>query len=152
MMVPLHFVPVWIFDIYYFLLKISFISCYARRKSVHEDGSVGFKAGICILSLRTFWFLCWHLIENRRVLCWGWCRTLGVVLSCNWIDGKSTNPYMLWSQEFLTWCRRTGPNFRYVRHIPGFWWCQYFGVFIGNPTYLKSTFGQSIHDQPTSTS
>ena len=54
MMVPLHFVPVWIFEIYYFLLKISFISCYARRKSVHEDGSVGFKAGICILSLRTF--------------------------------------------------------------------------------------------------
>ena len=32
-----------------------------------------------------------------------------------------------------------------------FWWCWYFVFFVGNPTYLKSTFGQSIHGQSIST-
>jgi hypothetical protein len=68
------------------------------------------------------------------------------------ISGELTDPKILWSSEFPEWLQSLKRRKEHVRQYCRFLMMQCFGVFIGNPTYFKTTFGQLIHDQPISTS
>ena len=68
-----------------------------------------------------------------------------------WDEQQIERPHMFWSAKLSRLLQGWKTYLTDVRHIPGFWWCWYFVFFVGNPTYLKSTFGQSIHGQPIST-
>jgi hypothetical protein len=80
-----------------------------------------FKAGIRILALRISQCLLYKCLKTGLNWPKGHAIIMHVRLSCNRIDGKLTDPHMLWWQEFPEWLQRLSGRKEHVRHMSKFW-------------------------------